>query len=486
MRRGFVDPVTVFFMIALILSAGSTEAQTPMEFGWMQAASISPGRYYHTATLLASGQVLVTGGRRGFEPLHSVRLFDPGQGVGPGTWVDYPNMFNRRERHQATLMPAGWILVTGGLDGIPLRDCELIDPQNRRYEALPPMNDVRYEHSATFLSAGKVLVVGSKDYDRGLASCEIFETLETARAGDPGWRWRRTGSLTFGRGKHRAVKLLDGRVLVIGGVHKYAPTATCEVFDPHSETWSLAPSMYYPREGHTATLLSDGRVLVTGGDVGGSELFSCEIFDPIANNGHGAWTLLPSTIYPRKNHTATLVKNRFLIVAGAWRTGQGDRSTEVIDLGLPYYQWYPGPEMLEDRSNHTATLLNDGRLILIGGELYGIQEGTGSCDISESTLPVERTDQPAEFALLSVSPNPFREGTSVLVSTAGEREARLVILDMLGRTVRSIAIPDGGKGTYTIPWDGNDAFGRKLPSGTYRVILTDGTTHQQRALHLIR
>ncbi|MBR9979121.1 MAG: hypothetical protein KFH87_13635, partial [Bacteroidetes bacterium] len=246
-----------------------------------------PGRYYHTTTPLPDGRVLVTGGRSGHTPLGSVRIFEPASNNGNGEWLLLPQLQYRRERHTATLMPAGWILIAGGLDNVPTNKCEFIDPVSQVAITLPDMNDVRYEHTATYLRGGRVLVIGSKDYDRGLPDCEIFESLETATAADPRWRWRRTASMHFGRGKHRTVTLLDGRILVIGGVHNYAPTITCELFDPGTETWSLAASMHMPREGHTATLLKDGRVLVTGGDMGGAEISSCEIFDPTKNNGKG-------------------------------------------------------------------------------------------------------------------------------------------------------------------------------------------------------
>ncbi|MGB5073286.1 MAG: FlgD immunoglobulin-like domain containing protein [Bacteroidota bacterium] len=395
-------------------------------------------------------------------------------------------MLDRRERHQATLMTPGWVLISGGLDGVPIRGSEMIDPSTRQYKKLPDMNDVRYEHSATILSGGKVLVVGSKDYDRGLPTCEIFEPLETANGNAPQWRWRRTGSLSFGRGKHRAVKLQDGRVMVIGGVHNYYPTATCEVFDPATETWSRMASMYFPREGHTATLLTDGRIIVTGGDIGGAEVATCEIFDPSKNGGMGEWKLMSALIYPRKNHTATSINNRFIVLTGAWRGGQGDRSTEMMDTWRSNPQWYLGPTMLADRSNHSATLLADGRLMLIGGEWTGSQGATSACDISEKTLAVSGLEPPTDFAITFIAPNPFSSRVRIACLVPAGANFNVTIHDYLGRAVRNLTGDAVSAGTNVLLWDGLNDSRQALPAGSYYCLLRTSGTSVVRPVQLLR
>ncbi|MBE0645284.1 MAG: T9SS type A sorting domain-containing protein [Bacteroidetes bacterium] len=468
MRRGSFDNGLVALVLLFLGWFPVTAfAQVPIEFSWKSAPTILPERYYHTATMLQDNRLLVTGGRRGYDPLRTVRVFDPSANNGIGTWISFPDMTNRRERHQATVLPIGGVLISGGLDGVPIRGCELIDPATAQIQKLPDLLDARYEHTATYLSAGKVLAVGSKDYDRGLPTCEIFESLEVAKAGDPRWRWRRTGSLNFGRGKHRAVKLRDGRILVIGGVHNYVPTATCETFDPRTEVWTQVASMFLAREGHTATLLPDGKVLVIGGDIGGEEISSCELFDPSANGGYGKWNLLPATNFGRKNHTATLINGRFIVITGAWRTGQGDRSTEIMDTWRTSPHWYIGPSMLVDRSNHSATLLPDGRLLLVGGELFGNQEATGACDISEKTLDVKEMASPAAFSIVSIAPNPFTSWTSITISIPGNTPFSLTIHDVLGRIIRTLDPGTGSQGTYVLGWDGRDDAGVPVPAGLY-------------------
>ena len=70
--------------------------------------------------------------------------------------------------------------------------------------------------------------------------------------------------------------LLDGTVLVAGGTTDADASSLAEIFDPASETWIAVGEMKEPRYNHTATLLADGRVLVAGG-VGSA---TAEIYDP--------------------------------------------------------------------------------------------------------------------------------------------------------------------------------------------------------------
>ena len=71
--------------------------------------------------------------------------------------------------------------------------------------------------------------------------------------------WELTGSLNTGRSFQTATKLLDGRVLVVGGE---TGLASCELYDPATGTWSPTGSLNNGRYYHTATLLLNGKVLV--------------------------------------------------------------------------------------------------------------------------------------------------------------------------------------------------------------------------------
>jgi hypothetical protein len=72
----------------------------------------------------------------------------------------------------------------------------------------------------------------------------------------------------------QATLLANGQVLVAGG----PSSATAELYDPASGTWSLVASMNDERASYTATFLPDGHVLAVGGS-NGNVLASAELYD---------------------------------------------------------------------------------------------------------------------------------------------------------------------------------------------------------------
>src|SRR5207248_2250478 len=83
------------------------------------------------------------------------------------------------------------------------------------------------------------------------------------------------GNLTTPRTFPTVTLLKDGTVLVTGGWKRSGADytgndllsqATAEIFDPKTNSFSATGSMTYPRVFHAAVRLQDGRVLVVGGE----------------------------------------------------------------------------------------------------------------------------------------------------------------------------------------------------------------------------
>ena len=80
--------------------------------------------------------------------------------------------------------------------------------------------------------------------------------------------------------------------------------------------WTYTGNLNRPRYEHTATLLSNGKVLVAGG-VAYGVLSSAELYDPVS----GAWSLPGNLNAPRYRHTATLLPNGKVLVTGGFNDG---------------------------------------------------------------------------------------------------------------------------------------------------------------------
>jgi hypothetical protein len=88
--------------------------------------------------------------------------------------------------------------------------------------------------------------------------------------------------------------------------------------------------------------------------------------------------------------------------------------------------------------------------------------------------------------LLGAAPNPFNPQTTIRVELTAPTRARLVLFDVQGRLVRVLADGPQSAGHHEIAWDGRDANGRDVATGTYFYRLEAGGNAWARKLTLLR
>jgi hypothetical protein len=184
-------------------------------------------------------------------------------------------------------------------------------------------------------------------------------------------QWEFTGNLNVARDYHTATSLPDGRVLAASGSTNGPQDFCCpqitsaELYDQTTGTWTLTGSLTDARVLHTAALLLNGQVLVAGGwpnhtHTGGA-LASAELYDPATGN----WTLTGSMNARRVYHAATLLLDGRVLVVGCFTDGFTN-TAELYDPATGNWS-FTGSTVTPLFGYHTATLLPNGKLLVAAG-----------------------------------------------------------------------------------------------------------------------
>ncbi|GAA2399815.1 hypothetical protein GCM10010191_03730 [Actinomadura vinacea] len=286
------------------------------------------------------------------------------------------------QHDRPVVLASGNVLVAGGADGADtaLAQAALYDPMARTWAATTALHTARRLHTVTLLENGKVLVTGGITGTAtfpaaGLASAELFNPM--------GSTWTAVGSLGTGRWGHSAVLLPNKKVLVAGGCttrdgQSVKALRSAELYDPGTGAWSEAPPMTDARCGHSALVLSNGKVLVAGGSAPvardtNAALAFCEVYDPGTGTA-GAWTPTGSLLVARAGHQTTLLSDGTVLASGGSAPGgPGDGTFDPFSRATAELYnatsggWSAVANMPAGRALHRAVALGSGKVLVAGG-----------------------------------------------------------------------------------------------------------------------
>jgi len=344
------------------------------------AGAMHQVRAWQAAALLPSGLVLVAGGCTGQCTITATaELYHP----HTGSWANTGSMHDPREQFTMTLLPDGRVLAAGGcrtpICSALLAGAELYHPRTGTWTQTGAMHERRAFATATLLLDGRVLVAGGitggcpNFVCQGITgSAEIYNPRTDV--------WTLTGTMHQARARQTATLLPSGQVLVVGGAsngNAYASdnaVAGAELYNPRTGVWTVTGSLHDARAGHAATLLGNGLVLVVGSD--GSAVLPAELYHPRT----GAWTLTGSPhhdYYFETGETATRLLDGQVLVAG---NGNG-----VPLVGAELYNphtggWTSTASLHAGRGFQPSTLLATGQVLVEGGVGMGNTE-IGSAEV---------------------------------------------------------------------------------------------------------
>lgn len=332
----------------------SIERYDPVLNRWTLAGNLRTARTDHTATLLADGRILITGGRdTSTNILATAELYDPATGLSTSTG----SLHGARSRHSATLLKSGQVLIAQGIDSsATLTSAELYDPATGVFSVVTPAQTARRDGSATLLPSGDMLMTGGLPTYTGntpIVSSELFGAASSS--------WTPALALTVGRDNHPATLLPNAEVLLTGGVNA-TPLASVDLFP---ERWNdeqfIGAARVVPRTQNTASLLPDGNVVEIGGRDSANLLR-----DTVTRYDGTSWSAVAALPAPRAEHTATVLADGKVFVAG------GVTDAEAASAGALLYDgaadsWRPRAAMHVARRQHRAVLLDSGKVLVAGG-----------------------------------------------------------------------------------------------------------------------
>jgi hypothetical protein len=185
-------------------------------------------------------------------------------------------MGTARRLHTATLLRDGRVLIAGGLvcclvEGNTVSEtvtdsAEVFDPASGTFTPTGPLGVARALHQATLLPDGRILLSGGF----GLPPAANAPDATQSEIYDPvSGHFSPAGALRAGRMLHSAVSLTDGRVLVVGGIGTFGARGSVsltEIYDPANATWTPGPTLQPAWISPSVTLLGNGKVLIHGGE----------------------------------------------------------------------------------------------------------------------------------------------------------------------------------------------------------------------------
>lgn len=282
--------------------AGRTaEIYDPATRRFSPTGSMNKLRAMHSAVLLPNGRVFIVG------PSVSLgaELYDPATGVFQqisGT------MLPQEDVGSAALLANGKVLVAGSTGA------QLYDPNTSTFQQVGKYADGSVASAAAVvaLSDGRALVLGRNPP-------QLYDP--TTNSFSP------TGSLSstgvYGKELYSATPLNNGMVLVAGGMDDFGRTNEAALYDPVTGSFTTSASMSFARDAHAAVRLVDGRVLVVGGDgwacsgnfcqFSGS-VAAAELYDPV----NQTFTRAGNTNIARTVPGVAVLKNGDVLITGGW------------------------------------------------------------------------------------------------------------------------------------------------------------------------
>lgn len=231
---------------------------------WTATGAMTYGRDSFILCTFRGGKVLAAGKSDTPTHSHEVDIYDPVAGTWALATGSLQGATGSRDDVRALAMKDGRVLITGGYDvSAPVVYADIYDPTTNAITPTGDMITARSDHAMVRLQDGRVMVCGGKDGSWATDTAEIYDPVTGLWTQTSNNMYVTTPSASDGYYECRAVRLLDGRVVAVGG---FAAEST--IYNPDTDTWASAGIPFPPNNNYGNSLfalLPDGTALQAGG-----------------------------------------------------------------------------------------------------------------------------------------------------------------------------------------------------------------------------
>jgi hypothetical protein len=128
-------------------------------------------------------------------------------------------------------------------------------------------------------------------------------------------------------------------------------------------------------------------------------------------------------------------------------------------------------------------------MVVPAGTAAAVVADAGDSDSEALALSQEEDalgEMPQGFTLEQNFPNPFNPTTEIRFTLAEAGPVSLVVFNTLGQEVRVLAEGQLQAGSHQVNWDGRDASGQAVATGTYLYQLSVGERSFTRTMTLMK
>jgi hypothetical protein len=172
--------------------------------------------------------------------------------------------------------------------------------------------------------------------------------------------------------------------------------------------------MLSPRSGHSATLLPDGTVLIAGGMRRNQDFYrSAEIFDPATDQFHAVGDMSIA----RVGQSAVLIPSGKVLVFGGWI---GRNTTDSVEQYDPATQKFAVVgKMTTKRAHPSATLLANGDVLIAGGNQSDGPSGIASAELYHPVTQSTEALEPMHVARVLHTATLLKDGRVLIAGGRG-------------------------------------------------------------------